>query len=207
MRRCWRTATPPAAPKAPAPPSTAIGAQSPEAARFSPFQRSPIDRLMGRWTLDNSPMFWSMDMMSRVFSPYDLNPANLNPLREILDAHIDFERLKGSPIRLFIHRHQRAHRARAGVPQRRDHARGAARLRLPAHPLPGHRDRRRALLGRRLFRQPHHDAAGARALLRRHHPHPHQSGGAPRHAQIRRRHHEPAQRGGRSTRCCSRSCA
>lgn len=73
-----------------------------EAARFSPFQRSPIDRLMGRWTLDNSPMFWSMDMMSRVFSPYDLNPANLNPLREILDAHIDFERLKGSPIRLFI---------------------------------------------------------------------------------------------------------
>lgn len=73
-----------------------------DAARFSPFQRSPIDRLMGRWTLDNSPMFWSMDMMSRVFSPYDLNPANLNPLREILDAHIDFERLKGSPIRLFI---------------------------------------------------------------------------------------------------------
>ncbi len=73
-----------------------------EAARFSPFQRSPLDRLMGRWTLDNSPMFWGMDMMSRMFSPYDLNPANLNPLREILDAHIDFERLKGSPIRLFI---------------------------------------------------------------------------------------------------------
>ncbi len=73
-----------------------------EAARFSPFQRSPLDRLMGRWTIDTSPMFIGMDMMSRLFSPYDLNPVNFNPLRGILEKQIDFERLKNSPVKLFI---------------------------------------------------------------------------------------------------------
>lgn len=73
-----------------------------DAARYSPFQRGPLDRLMGKWTLDSSPLFVGMDLMSRLFSPYDLNPGNFNPLKGILDAHIDFERLKGSPIRLFI---------------------------------------------------------------------------------------------------------
>src|SRR6476620_5766556 len=28
-----------------------------DAARFSPFRRSPLDILMGSWSLDNSPMF------------------------------------------------------------------------------------------------------------------------------------------------------
>ncbi|MFG1350165.1 patatin-like phospholipase family protein [Xanthobacter autotrophicus] len=73
-----------------------------EAARFSPFQRGPLDRMLGRWTIDTSPMFVGMDIMSRLFSPYDLNPGNLNPLKKILDESIDFERLKTSPIRLFI---------------------------------------------------------------------------------------------------------
>jgi NTE family protein len=73
-----------------------------DAARFSPFQRSPLDRMLGRWTMDTSPMFIGMDVISRLFSPYDLNPANVNPLRRILEEQIDFERLKASPIRLFI---------------------------------------------------------------------------------------------------------
>ncbi|MFG1374431.1 patatin-like phospholipase family protein [Xanthobacter oligotrophicus] len=73
-----------------------------DAARFSPFQRGPLDRLLGRWTIDTSPMFVGMDIMSRLFSPYDLNPGNVNPLKKILDESIDFERLKTSPIRLFI---------------------------------------------------------------------------------------------------------
>lgn len=73
-----------------------------DVARFSPFQRTPIDRMLGTWTLDNSPLFIAMDLMSRLFSPYDLNPGNTNPLRSILEEMIDFERLKKSPIRLFI---------------------------------------------------------------------------------------------------------
>lgn len=69
---------------------------------LSPFQRSPFDVLSGRWTLDNSPAFVVMDMTSRLFSPYDVNPAGWNPLREILTEAIDFKRLTESPIKLFI---------------------------------------------------------------------------------------------------------
>jgi NTE family protein len=72
------------------------------AAAFSPIQRSFLDRMLGRWTLDTSPAYVAMDLMSRVLSPYDLNPFGLNPLRSVLAESIDFERLKRSPILLFI---------------------------------------------------------------------------------------------------------
>ncbi len=72
------------------------------AAAFSPLQRSPLDRLMGRWTLDTSPAYIATDLMSRLLSPYDLNPTGFNPLRNILVESIDFERLAGSPIKLFV---------------------------------------------------------------------------------------------------------
>jgi len=72
------------------------------AAAFSPLQRSPLDRLMGRWTLDTSPAYVVMDLMARVLSPYDLNPLGFNPLRTILTESINFGRLARAPIRLFI---------------------------------------------------------------------------------------------------------
>src|ERR1700704_1108250 len=72
------------------------------AAMLSPLQSSPLDRLMGRWTLDTSPAYVTMDLMSRLLSPYDLNPTGLNPLRGLLAESIDFNRLAGSPIKLFI---------------------------------------------------------------------------------------------------------
>jgi NTE family protein len=72
------------------------------AAVFSPLQRSPLERLMGRWTLDASPAYLAMDLMSRVFSPYDLNPTGFNPLHRVLAESIDFKRLVTSPIKLFI---------------------------------------------------------------------------------------------------------
>src|ERR1700738_5140816 len=40
-----------------------------EAARFSPFRRGPLDVLLGRWTLDSSPAYAAMDLMSRLLSP------------------------------------------------------------------------------------------------------------------------------------------
>lgn len=41
--------------------------------------------------------------LARFFSPHQLNPLGINPLRDLLSAQIDFERLrKGSDIRLFI---------------------------------------------------------------------------------------------------------
>ena len=73
-----------------------------DAARFSPFRRGPLDVLLGRWTLDSSPMYVAMDVMSRLLSPYDLNPMGKNPLRAILAETIDFGRLARAPIKLFI---------------------------------------------------------------------------------------------------------
>src|SRR5262245_27229598 len=72
------------------------------AAVFSPLQRSAVDRLMGRWTLDHSPVFIAFELMARVLSPYNLNPHGFNPLESILDESIDFTRLAESPIKLFI---------------------------------------------------------------------------------------------------------
>jgi NTE family protein len=71
-------------------------------ARFSPLQRMPLDRMMGRWTLDHSPVFIGFEMMARLFSPYDLNPRGVNPLESILNEVVDFKRLSRSPIKLFI---------------------------------------------------------------------------------------------------------
>jgi len=71
-------------------------------ARFSPIRRSPLDILLGRWTLDSSPFFVAFDMAARVFSPYDLNPRGANPLRDILSECVDFERVAKSQIRLFV---------------------------------------------------------------------------------------------------------
>jgi NTE family protein len=72
------------------------------AAGLSPLQRTPLDRLLGRWTLDTSPVFIAFDIISRVFSPYELNPRGFNPLTAILHESIDFERLSRSPIKLFV---------------------------------------------------------------------------------------------------------
>jgi NTE family protein len=73
-----------------------------DAGRFSPIQRGPIDILLGRWTLDNSPAWIAMDIISRLLSPYDLNLGAWNPLRSILREGVDFERVAQSPIKLFI---------------------------------------------------------------------------------------------------------
>src|SRR5215510_5067556 len=73
-----------------------------DAALLSPFQRGPLDILMGRWTLDSSPTFIAMDLMARLFSPYDLNPGGVNPLRDILAKCVDFSRIANSSIKLFV---------------------------------------------------------------------------------------------------------
>ena len=71
-------------------------------ARFSPIRRSPLDVMLGRWTLDTSPFYIAFDLASRIFSPYDLNPRGTNPLRDVLAESVDFSHLASSPIRLFV---------------------------------------------------------------------------------------------------------
>ena len=68
-----------------------------------PLQPSWIDKAMGNHNLDYSPIFTFMDVLSRVMSPYELNPMNVNPLRKVLESSVDFEVLRaGCPIKLFL---------------------------------------------------------------------------------------------------------
>ena len=73
------------------------------AGSFSPLQRTSLDRLFGRWTLDWSPGYILFDLMSRLVSPYQLNPLNLNPVRDLIARLVDFDRVRHAEgIKLFI---------------------------------------------------------------------------------------------------------
>lgn len=62
--------------------------------RGSPIQRSVLAHLTGAWTLDDSPGYQFFNMLQRVASPYDLNPLDLNPLRDLLDRTVDFGKVR-----------------------------------------------------------------------------------------------------------------
>lgn len=69
---------------------------------LSPLRRGPLDIMLGRWTIDSNPFYMAFDFASRVFSPYDVNPTGLNPLRLVLSKCVDFDRLATAPIKLFV---------------------------------------------------------------------------------------------------------
>src|SRR5690606_1813870 len=54
-----------------------------DAERFAPIRRSIWNRMWRRCSLDDSPGYLFMEGLSRIVSPYDLNPINLNPLRDL----------------------------------------------------------------------------------------------------------------------------
>jgi NTE family protein len=73
------------------------------AASFSPLQPTPIDKFFGNYDVSYSPGFYAMDFFTRIFSPYQYNIFDLNPLRSILEDIVDFKQIrKKSPIKLFI---------------------------------------------------------------------------------------------------------
>ena len=67
-----------------------------EAGALSPFKPTPLDQLMGEWSLDNSPGYLWMDLLNRLASPYDINPLKLNPFRDMVREFIDFEKVRGA---------------------------------------------------------------------------------------------------------------
>lgn len=71
--------------------------------RFSPYKGLSWASKAGVDSLDNSLAFFFMDASTRVLSPYQLNPWNFNPLRDVLEAHVDFEALRANcAIKLFL---------------------------------------------------------------------------------------------------------
>ncbi|MFZ5931514.1 MAG: patatin-like phospholipase family protein [Pseudomonadota bacterium] len=74
------------------------------AGESSPLRPSVFDRLFGFTSPDQSPAFMAFDLMTRVLSPYQFNPLNLNPLRAVLQQSVDFAALqnKACPVKLFL---------------------------------------------------------------------------------------------------------
>lgn len=71
--------------------------------RFSPVQRLPWDVAWGNWSVENSPGYVWFDAISRIFSPYLANPMNINPLRDVVAAEIDFDNVNAPDgIRAFV---------------------------------------------------------------------------------------------------------
>jgi len=71
--------------------------------RFAP-PKMPWDGLFAHLQREDNPMQGVMKSLMSLFSPYQLNPMNYNPLREVLEKIVNFEELERSQgvTKLFI---------------------------------------------------------------------------------------------------------
>jgi len=73
------------------------------AGRFSPIQRTWMDRVLGNWRVDSSPGYVALDFLSRFLSPYQTNPLQINPLRDVLLDLVDIDKARNeADIKLFV---------------------------------------------------------------------------------------------------------
>lgn len=60
-------------------------------------QRHILDRMFAAVPIDGTPMDVWFGAMQKMFSPYDLNPFDINPLKDVISHFVNFERLAASP--------------------------------------------------------------------------------------------------------------
>lgn len=78
-------------------------AVSQSAERYNPLRWTPWLKGTHSFGLDHSPLYAFADMVLRIFSPYQFNPQNVNPLRDVLERQVDFTELRRRcPIHLFL---------------------------------------------------------------------------------------------------------
>ena len=72
-------------------------------AAHGPLQPSPVDRMLHKPCTRIFAGIHHARLDDRMFSPYQLNPANYNPLQHVLEQSVDFERLRPKPsVKLFL---------------------------------------------------------------------------------------------------------
>jgi NTE family protein len=68
-----------------------------------PLQRAVVERLFSFTPLEGWPPRPWLGPLARYLSPYDLNPLNINPLRNLIERFVDFEAVRSfSELQLFI---------------------------------------------------------------------------------------------------------
>jgi NTE family protein len=60
----------------------------------SPYQKTPLDWWLQGFGIKEPMSYRLFETMTRTFSPYQFNPLNLNPLRDVLTSVVDFDELK-----------------------------------------------------------------------------------------------------------------
>jgi len=72
-------------------------------AALMPYHPTFLDRMVSGWNQDGTGRQLSLDIATRLVSPYQFNPLGHNPLREILTESVDFEMLRRNRrLKLFI---------------------------------------------------------------------------------------------------------
>jgi NTE family protein len=67
------------------------------------FKPSPFDQTSKSYGLEHSPGYLFMESLTYYASPYQMNPFNINPLRDLLSEAIDFERVRQQQaVKLFL---------------------------------------------------------------------------------------------------------
>ena len=62
-----------------------------------------LDKMNPNFGLENSPGYVMVDIISRFMSPYQLNPMDANPMRDLLNEVVDFERVRQQQVvKLFL---------------------------------------------------------------------------------------------------------
>lgn len=64
-----------------------------EKGKTSIFKPGVLDILAGKYTMHNSPGFLMFDFMSKLMSPYQMNPTGADPLKDVVEELFDFEKL------------------------------------------------------------------------------------------------------------------
>jgi len=66
-------------------------------------QRRAVDRLFSFWPIADTPVGLWMQALTRYLSPYEFNPLNINPLKELIERFVDFEAVRAcKDLQLFI---------------------------------------------------------------------------------------------------------
>jgi len=70
---------------------------------LSPMARTPLDRVAGNWTLEYSPVYHLLEMAAAFHGPVLETPVSQNPLRNVLSALVDFDRVRRcEELQLFV---------------------------------------------------------------------------------------------------------
>jgi len=63
---------------------------------------APAAGALSGFNLDSNPVYGWVSAWAQMWSPYQFNPGNVNPLRDVLVRHVRVPALKASPLKVFV---------------------------------------------------------------------------------------------------------